>query len=452
LPLTDAGFAASVLSEFRSRLLAGGAETLLWDTMLNRLREKELLKAGGRMRSDSTHILAAIRSRNRLECVGETLRHALNVLARVAPEWLQAWAPPVWYERYSRRFEDYRLPKSREARYALAEEIGRDGVVLWERLLAPPTATWLRHVPAVETLRQVWLQQFVILEDALQWRQAEDLPGSSFLIQSPYDAEARYSIKRQTEWTGYKVHLPESCDDELPHLIVNIETTPATTTDYEMTLPIQAHLAERDLLPSEHLLDSGYLSADILVQTQAQGIDAIGPVSMENTWQSRTPDTHDLSHFVIDWEANRVTCPEGHHSHPGLPEYTHPQPRVIFRFSRTHCRVCPARARCTTSATRPRVLIVHRQAAFEAPQAARLRQQTERFRQQYAKRAGVEGAFSQANAVADLRRSRYRGQRKTHFQHILIALGLNLLRLAAWWTDQPHARTRISPFAALAPA
>lgn len=292
----------------------------------------------------------------------------------------------------------------------------------------------------------------MVIEGTLQWRQADDLPASTLLIQSPYEVEARFSIKRQTEWTGYKVHLTESCDDDAPHLIVNVETTPATTTDYEMTLPIQQHLSERDLLPSEHLLDSGYLSADILAQSQTQGIDVVGPVLAENTWQSRTPDAYDLTSFVIDWEANRVTCPEGHVSHPGLPESTERLPRVIFRFSRTTCRVCPARERCTRSPTRPRVLIVHHQPAFEALQAARQRQQTEEFAQQYAKRAGMEGTFSQGNAVADLRRSRYIGRAKTHLQHLFIALGMNLLRLGAWWADVPHARTRTSPFARLAPA
>lgn len=155
LPLDDAGFDAAVLSEFRSRLLAGGAEALLFDTMLTCLREKGLLKARGRRRTDSTHILAAIRTLNRLECVGETLRHALDTLATVVPACLQSWVPPEGYERYSRRFEAYRLPKSRDERYALAEQIGRDGFQLWEQLLAPATAPWLRELPAVETLRQV---------------------------------------------------------------------------------------------------------------------------------------------------------------------------------------------------------------------------------------------------------------------------------------------------------
>jgi transposase len=136
LPLTDPGFDASVLSEFRSRLLAGQAEQLLFETLLIRFRAAGLLKARGRQRTDSTHVLGAIQMLNRLECVGETLRQALNLLATVAPDWLQTWVPSDWFERYTRRFEDYRLPPGRPERYALAETMGADGFELLRRLYA----------------------------------------------------------------------------------------------------------------------------------------------------------------------------------------------------------------------------------------------------------------------------------------------------------------------------
>src|ERR1700759_4979446 len=127
LSLIDPGFDYSILSEFRSRLIEGGAERLLLDTLLQRLRDQGLVKAKGRQRTDSTHVLAAVRGLNRLERVGETMRAALNQLAVVAPQWLQALAPPVWYERYGRRVENYRLPKADKERLELAAAIGADG-------------------------------------------------------------------------------------------------------------------------------------------------------------------------------------------------------------------------------------------------------------------------------------------------------------------------------------
>ena len=127
LPLEDEGFDAPVLSEFRARLIAGGAESRLFETLLEHLKEHQLVKPRGRQRSDSTHVLAAIQVLSRLECMGEMPRHALDTLAQVAPDWLRAWVPAAWFDRYGQRFQDYRLPAGKAARTALAEQIGADG-------------------------------------------------------------------------------------------------------------------------------------------------------------------------------------------------------------------------------------------------------------------------------------------------------------------------------------
>ncbi len=300
------------MSEFRSRLLTGDITQLLLERMLERLREEHLLKERGRARTDSTYILAAIRTLNRLEGVGETLRPALNTLATVAPDWLRSWVPSTWYARYGRRFEEYRLPPGKAERYALAEQMGADGRALLNALQGPDVPDWLGSIPAVETLRQVWEQQFVEREGQLAWRTAEELPPASTLIRSPYDIEARYGKKRQTEWTGYKVHLTETCDDEFPTVIINVETTEATTTDYEMTPIVQRHLAEHNRLPSEHLVDTGYMSAVHLVSSAEQGIDLVGPVASEKSWQAQAKEGFDTTAFVIDWEAQQARCPQGH--------------------------------------------------------------------------------------------------------------------------------------------
>ena len=377
LEITDPGFDASVLSEFRTRLVEGNAELLLFETMLTCLRDKELLKVGGRMRTDSTHILAAIRTLSRLECVGETLRQALNVLAAVVPDWLQSWVPVAWYDRYSRRFEDYRLPKSQQDRHVLGEQIGQDGMVVWEQLGNNSDLAQLRNLPALETLRQVWLQQYMMQDGQLKWRPSDDLPPASLLIASPYDVEARFSKKRETEWTGYKVHLTESCDEGLPHLIVNVETTPATMTDYEMTPEIHAHLAERDLLPGEHLLDKGYMSSENLVEGQKQDIALVGPVAEDTSWQAHAKAGFDAASFTIDWEKKQAICPQGHLSRKWVAIQQRGKPLFKCTFLKKHCANCQSRAKCTKSATSPRSLVIPSQAGYEALHAARQRQQEE---------------------------------------------------------------------------
>jgi len=165
LALTDPGFDHTVLSEFRTRLIAGSAELLLLDTLLQRLQEQGLVKPRGRQRTDSTHVLAAVRTLNRLERVGETLRAALNELATVAPDWLQTMAPAAWYERYGRRVENYRLPKTEAARQELATTIGVDGQQLLSAIETAEDQPELAQLPAVQVLRQVWAGQYVAQED-----------------------------------------------------------------------------------------------------------------------------------------------------------------------------------------------------------------------------------------------------------------------------------------------
>jgi transposase len=131
LGLEDPGFDFSVLGEFRGRLIAGGVEEQVLNTLLEVLQAHKLIKERSRVRTDSTHILAAIRRVNRLEKVGETLRFALDTLAGVAPDWLRERAPESWYLRYGVRLEAWRMPKKEDEQTALALQIGKMGTNCW---------------------------------------------------------------------------------------------------------------------------------------------------------------------------------------------------------------------------------------------------------------------------------------------------------------------------------
>src|SRR5829696_1827910 len=163
LELADAGFDHTVLCEFRARLLAGGAAERLLARMLDGAHDAGLLKARGRQRTDSTHVLAAVRALNRLELLAETLRAALNAIAVVAPDWLRGLAPPEWHARDDRRVEDRRLPKTEPKRDAYVAQVGTDGFLLLDvidRADAPPA---IAALPAVAVLRRVWARGTVNL-------------------------------------------------------------------------------------------------------------------------------------------------------------------------------------------------------------------------------------------------------------------------------------------------
>jgi len=452
LELTDPGFDFSVLSEFRSRLIKGGLEEVFLTTLLSICQERGLLKERGKQRTDSTHIEAAIRTLNRIECVGETLRAALNSLAVVVPDWLRARVPQEWYDRYEKRMEEFGLPKEASKRAAVVEQIGRDGFDLLTWVRESDAPSWLREIPAVEILRQVWIQQFLVEEGQIRWRSNEHIPPASRLISSPYDTQAHMSIKRDTIWTGYKAHLTETCDDDLPHLIIHVETTSAPTQDIEMTNVIHKELEHKQLLPLEHLMDTGYVDGKHIVTSQKQyGVELIGPVVISGNWQVKEGLGFDSSQFTIDWEKKIATCPEGKASKKWVERHEYRGFDTIrVEFGKKDCLACPVRAQCTRAVSNPRQLHLRSKEQHEAIQAARKRQTTKEFKERYAKRSGIEGTISQGVRAFDLRVSRYLGLQKTHLQHLLIATAMNVVRLFQWKMGITPFQPRISRFAALA--
>ena len=176
--------------------------------------------------------------------------------------------PPEWYTRYGARLEDYRLPKDKAKRQALAQTIGTDGVALLRAVYAPTAPTELRALPAVECLRQIWVQNYLPTADGVTWRDNDNIPPAACFVSSPYDPDAHYARKHTTQWVGYKVHVTETCDDGLPPLITHVETTPAPVDDSQVTAQLHAALQEKDLLPSRHIVDTGYLDAELLATSQ----------------------------------------------------------------------------------------------------------------------------------------------------------------------------------------
>lgn len=443
LELADAGFDHTVLSEFRSRLVVGNAEQRLLNLLLERCREGGWLKAHGRQRTDSTHVLAKIRALNRTLCVGQTMVYVLNVLSEVAPEWVRAFVPPEWVERYGERLEHERLPKEAEERKQYANQVGADGWILLDALDAASTADWLKTLPAIMTLRTIWQQQFEPREQGGLWRTEPALPAAQ-LINSPYDLDARYGKKRTTLWVGYKVHFTQTCDEDAPQLITHVETAPAPTPDEKALSKVHRDLAEKNLLPEQHLVDAGYVDATTLMESQASyRVDLVGP-TLKNYWyQAETG--YDITHFSIDWETKTVICPQEHRSSSWTAaQDAKGRPVVKVKFSQTDCKACPVQTLCTGQTRR--TLTLQPKERMQALFTARQRENTEAFKDTYRHRAGIEGVHSQGVRALGLRRSRYIGLHKTHLDHVATATAMNVIQLTSWLRGEAPEQTRTSPF------
>jgi len=313
LELTDSGFDYSVLSGFRERLVLSNKQSLMFDRLLETLRDRKLLKKRGIQRTDSTHVLSSIRVMNRLEVVTETMRAALNQLAVITPDWLKSVALSEWQTRYSIRAEQGHFPSREKARIDYGETVGRDGTYLLELIESeqPQSA----HLQIIETLRKVWEVHYSRYEDGeLFWRADSQLPKAAAVIESPYDTEVRHSNKRGLTWTGYKVHLTATCDDALPCLITNVHTTVATVQDVACTALIEKNLEQKNHLPSRHLVDAGYVDAKLLIASRRNyDIELFGPPRSNVSSQARTGGV-DAAMFEIDWENQTAVCPEGKRS------------------------------------------------------------------------------------------------------------------------------------------
>ena len=477
LDLADPGFDHSILSEFRARVAAGGLDQVVLDTLLERLATDGLVGAGGTMRTDSTHVISAVRDLNRLELAGESVRACLEQLVVAAPQVVAQLLDDSWGARYAARVDTWRMPGATVRQHELALAYGRDGHTLLTAVYAAaasdPDLAFLARLRQVEVLRVVLVQNYLTVTDeqgreVIKRREAqvEGLPPGRSRITSPYDTDARWGVKRDTFWNGYKVHVTETCDTAgpggkgnadgdsatgpPPHLIVNVETTDASVPDNRITEPIHARLGQRGLLPGEHLVDSGYPSAELLVSSQADyGITLLTPMLADTSPQARAGAGFDRTAFAIDFDAQHATCPQGRTSSSWNPVTQRGTPTIVITFSKADCGPCPLRELCTTSTSQRRQLTVHTRQIHQAQLAARAAAATKDFQARYALRAGAEGTIHQAVANTGMRHARYRGLDKTRMEHTYAAVALNLIRLGAWWNGHPLDRTRTSHLAGL---
>jgi hypothetical protein len=495
LPLDDPGFDHTVLVEFRTRVADAGLERVALDALLERLTEAGLITAGGKQRTDSTHVVAAVAALNRLELVGQSVRAVLEALSAAYPDWLaQRICVGDFTRRYGTPMTSWRPPLSQTKRDELAIAYARDGYRLLEAVYDRTAPAWLRELPAVDVLRRVLVQNYTrtitsggreVIKRREKAPEGDGLPPGHIRIASPYDLDARWGVKRDDFWLGYKLHVTETCDDApsctchhtaaghpeadnvaagerhtndrehdktcahlvFPNLITHVATTDATTNDNQLTGVIHDDLTGKHLAPGRHYLDSGYLSAALVVNALAKhGIALVGPLLADTSAQARAGNGYARADFTIDYTTKTVTCPQGRTAASWTPCTQHGNDAIVATFSAGDCGPCQTRNLCTTGKRRQLTLLP--QALAEAQTTIRATEHTIGFHAGYARRAGVEGTMHQA-VNHGARRARYRGLPKTRLDHVYMACALNLLRLEAFWNGTPLDRRRTSHLARL---
>jgi transposase len=485
--LGDPVFHPSSLVNFRQRLIEHGQSALGFATLLEALVEAGLVSRQSRQRLDSTAMFGRVARMNRLDCVRESLRLALQeVEAGVRPQ-----ARPVgwvtWWERYVDSQADYRASSE-----TLGRKLAEAGQDVWQLLqwLRGPGLEEVRSGPQAQLLVRVFAEQFEMVAGQpaplAQEKVSVEIegtaagssapagtaplgPGSSAevstpsvgpplcaapigvgpapvqpkgkgqldsnRVQNPHDPQATYAVKGQgqqkKEHVGYKVQVAETVSEAVlapgeptENFITGIVTHLAYQSDEAGARQMEQEQAAMGLdKPPVQYVDGAYISAEKLVQAQAAGRELIGPAQPAPGKEGRFT----VEDFDIQVEERRAVCPAGkvNTQCSRLVEEASGQVHYRFEFS-TQCHDCPLSAQCLGQDQRHRTVGVGEH--HTALQTRRREQQTEGFKQRMKHRNAIEGTQSELIRGHGLRQARYRGLTKVKLQSYFIGAACNVKR------------------------
>jgi transposase len=435
LKLSQGGFHPTTLVYFRQRLIEKGKADIAMRAVLAALQKEGLLPKRSKQRLDSTHVLSAVADLSALECVRETLRLALEELAKGLAE---SERPDFWelfWESYVESKLDFK--SGVEVLKTKHRQAGEDCLRLLQWL--EPMAAELRFGPQVELLREVFAQQYQ--QKASQVKPVKE--HATGVVQNPHDPDAQWSAKgkgkQKKTWVGYKAQVAESLPEkEAPNqkrFITSIVTQKASESDdpgLDQTFHDQA-LSGLDR-PTEFYVDGAYVSAARLDQAKEEGWELVGPAQPSANRAGLAAD-YRIEAFDINITKRTACCPGGYASTQCSRLAQAKGQKVTFRFEWSyHCRRCPLRSECVPAGQSHRTIVVGQH--HELLQQRRRDQKTQQFKERMHQRSSIEGTISELTRAHGLRRSRYRGFAKVELQNLFIATACNIKR---WLQTIPGA-------------
>jgi transposase len=426
--LTWAGFHYADLCNFRKRLLAHDRFKVIFDQLVTYLREHNLIRVGANHRTDSTHILGAVRQLSRLELIWETLRLTMSELISTDARWVVRFLPATFVEEHSQRRSDYRLSDTQLV--AAMQQAGADGFWLVEQVES--LGSHLQAGSAFTLLKRVLDEQFERRDDGLHARSNQDSCGD--VVDTPHDPDSRYGAKGGQHWHGYKLQVTETVG-AVGRFITDVAVTTSLETDNRALPAIHQRLHQRQLLPTRHYVDQGYVDGQTIEDSQRlYGVNLRGRVQNG----SPKPVGFRLSDFQINVPQRRVICPGGRES-TRWKTVDRRDKKVAHRvWFGAQCRDCVffAKDLCTTH-RRGRALDIS--PYHETLQARRTEMAQPTFQQEMRQRHGIEATISELVRAHGARRSRYRGLQKTRLQAHFVAAATNLKRLVKVLGNRPAA-------------
>ena len=424
LELDDDGFHSTVLVYFRDRLEEKKAERLIFDGMVDLLIELGLVKRKGKQRLDSTHIVGYVKAMSWMECAIETLSLALEDLER---EVGQNKRPEFWgrlWEFYVESNLDWQLSKTEQANRH--RQCGQDIRELLEWI--DRTDPKLAEREAVKLLRRVFGEQFEVVEGKLDL----NTQRPSRAVQNPHDPDAHYADKKTKQWTGYKVHVAETVDPEVPikekgepaeHFITEMFTTEAAQDEMAgLTEVLKREQQHHEITPEAMYTDAGYVTENTLTQAEQNGHELLGP-----TRPNPHKGPYNTDAFQVDVDKRQAICPQGKlstqcsrikDSYMGTEYY-----RIEWG---NQCDSCPVQKQCTRSKGGRRTLVVGLR--HDLVQQRRKEMTQAGFSKSMHPRNGIEGTHSELVRGHAMRRTKYRGLSRVGLSHYFMGAACNVKR------------------------
>jgi transposase len=429
--LGDKLFHHTTLVNFRQRLIEHDQSALGFQSILDGLVEAGLVSRQSRQRLDSTQMIGRVSRMSRLDAVRESLRLALEELEPGLPEPARPVFWKEFWERYVESQADYRATSETLARKIT--EAGSDILRLLEWGRIQPKESFARG-PQWLLLERVFKEQFEVVENQAAPRGKGQLESDR--VQNPHEPEATYAVKGQgqnkKEHVGYKVQVAETVKqvklapgEPTQNFLTGIVTHPAYESDEAGAQKMETEQAAMGLdKPTVQYVDGAYVSAEKLVEAQAEGRVLMGPAQPA---PKNKDGRYTVEDFDVRVEERKAICPAGKENTQCSRLEEQESGKVSYRFEwSTHCAECPMRERCVARDQKHRTIVVGEH--HSALQERRREMKTEAFAKEMKQRNGIEGTQSELVRGHGMRRARYRGLAKARLQNYFAGAACNVKR------------------------